>query len=286
MNGEIPYGYFALSVIFISPLIVCEGCSNFTSTHEKAYGNAPSQKADSSYKLVWADEFNESHISHLKWTFEHGLSNDNWPKYWGNNELEYYTSRSKNAKIQNGKLVITARKEDYREMHYTSARLKTAPQHSWLYGKFKARIKLPHGAGIWPAFWMMPGTNSYGPWPKSGEIDIMELIGDKPSIVYGTVHYGNHASRGDKYSLNNGSFYQNYHTFSLQWEPDKIKWLVDGKQYFEVEKKNFPKGEWPFNRQFYIILNLAVGGTWPGSPDKNTEFPQQMKVDYVRVYQK
>jgi len=278
---------YVIRLLNLILVIIVYSCSPSTSVHEAKYGNNPAKNSGNKYHLVWSDEFNGAIINADNWTFESGLQNNNWPKYWGNNELEYYTDRPKNANIQNGNLVITARKEDYRGMHYTSARLKTAPNNSWLYGKFVARIKLPYGKGIWPAFWIMPETNSYGPWPQSGEIDIMELIGDQPSSVYGTAHFGaQNGTKGGKYTLKDSLFYQNYHTFTLQWEPDKLIWFVDGNEYLKIDKSDLPKGEWPFNRRFYIILNLAVGGNWPGNPDKNTQFPQKMKVDYVRVYQK
>ena len=236
------------------------------------------------YQLVWSDEFNEAKIDTSKWTFEIG----NRFNGWGNNELEYYTERPQNAKIQDGNLVITARKENYKGFHYTSARLKTRYKGDWKYGKIVARIKLPEGQGIWPAFWMMPTDNVYGGWPKSGEIDIMEMIGRYPATVYGTVHYGEHTHhhKGGKFTLRKGILHDTFHNFSVSWEPNKIQWSIDGKPYYQVTTDSLKPDLWPFKQRFYIILNVAVGGNWPGNPDSTSTYPQTMLVDYVRVYQK
>lgn len=235
------------------------------------------------YELVWSDEFNESRIDTSKWTFEQG----NGYNGWGNHELEYYTDRNENASIQDGDLVITARKENYKNRRYTSARMKTAFKGDWKYGKVEARIKLPAGQGMWPAFWMMPTDNVYGGWPKSGEIDIMEMIGRDPSTVYGTVHYGDHTHhyKGGKFTLSKGILHDTFHTYAIEWQPGKIQWLFDKKPYFQVTPDSLKPDSWPFKQRFYIILNLAVGGDWPGNPDSTTVFPQKMIIDYVRVYQ-
>lgn len=237
----------------------------------------------SKYKLVWSDEFNETVPDTSKWTFEQGTGYYGW----GNNELEYYTDRPENIGIQDGDLVIEARKEDYKGSRYTSARIKTAFKGDWKYGKVEARIKLPVGQGIWPAFWMMPTDKVYGGWPKSGEIDIMEMIGKNPSTTYGTVHFGEktHHYKGGKYTLPKGILHDGFHNYAIEWQPDKIQWLFDGKSYYQVTPDSLKPDLWPFSQRFYIILNLAVGGQWPGDPDSTTVFPQKMLVDYVRVYQ-
>jgi len=175
---------------------------------------------------------------------------------------------------------------------YTSARLATRNKGDWLTGRFEIRAKLPYGQGIWPAIWMLPTDWEYGGWPNSGEIDIMELIGHEPASVYGTLHYGRpHTYTGDHYDLAGGeTFADGYHVFALEWEPGEIRWYVDGVHY-QTQTEWFTsssKGTHPapFDRRFHLIINVAVGGAWPGYPDETTVFPQTMHVDYVRIYQK
>ncbi|HLP17388.1 MAG TPA: family 16 glycosylhydrolase [Bacteroidota bacterium] len=237
------------------------------------------------YKLVWSDEFDSSAIDKSKWVFELGAGG------WGNNELEYYTSRTANAYIDSGCLVIKALREDYPPLtlanHYTSARMKTQGKASWKYGKIEARIKLPYGQGIWPAFWMLGDNISSVGWPKCGEIDIMEMIGGadpRDRTVYGTGHWdvnGAHSSKGSSKALSAGRFADDFHIFSIVWKPTYITWYLDGVQYFVLDITN----QSAFQNNQFILLNLAVGGNWPGVPDLSTVFPQTMKVDYVRVYQ-
>jgi beta-glucanase (GH16 family) len=241
------------------------------------------------WDIVWQDNFNGNSIDSSKWNFVQGGGG------YGNNELENYTNRPQNARVEDGHLVIQAQKEDYQGNQYTSAKLTTEGKGDWTYGRFEIRAKLPKGQGMWPAIWMMPTDyNLYSGWPACGEIDIMELLGNDPSTVYGTLHYGlpwKHT--GTSYSLtNNQNFSDSYHTFTLDWEPGEIRWYVDGVLY---QKQNnwysqnanaaapytYPA---PFDRNFYLQLNLAVGGAWPGNPDATTSFPQQMDVDYVKVY--
>lgn len=188
--------------------------------------------------------------------------------------------------------MISALRENYRGSRYTSARLVTKNKGDWLYGRFEIRAKLPYGQGIWPAIWMLPTDWEYGGWPISGEIDIMELVGHEPGTVYGTIHYGNpHTYTGAHYSLPAGqTFADDYHVFALEWEPGEIRWYVDGYPY-QTQTEWFTsstKGVYPapFDKRFHLILNVAVGGVWPGYPDETTVFPQVMSVDYVRVYQK
>lgn len=243
---------------------------------------APVPPAPSGWNLVWSDEFNGPNGSapdSSKWAYETGGA-------WGNGtELQYYTNRTANAYQQNGNLYITARKESYSGNSYTSARLSTQNLGDWKYGRFEVRAILPKGQGIWPAIWLMPTTSAYGGWPKSGEIDIMELLGQNPNKMYGTAHYPN-SSGGDAssqgiYNLpNSGSFADGYHVFALEWEAGQIRWYVDGVKYYTFNKST------PFDQKFYFILNIAVGGNWPGAPNSSTVFPTSMVVDYARVYQR
>ncbi|MBN2000697.1 family 16 glycosylhydrolase [candidate division KSB1 bacterium] len=234
------------------------------------------------WALVWSDEFNDETINPAIWTRQTGGHG------WGNNELQYYTDRDDNAFLQEGMLIIKAMKENYQGNNYTSARLTSRNKKSFRYGKIEARIKLPYGQGIWPAFWMM-GVN-YGSvgWPKCGEIDIMEMIGgdNRENIVHGTVHWdhdGNYASYGKSFKLNSGTFAQDFHIFYIIWENNKIEWYVDDVRYNVIDIT--PDALSEFHQEFFIQLNLAVGGRWPGNPDGSTEFPQKLTIDYVRVYQ-
>jgi beta-glucanase (GH16 family) len=234
------------------------------------------------YELVWSDEFDYSVLPDPgKWTFETGPA-------WTNNELQYYTNRLENAEVRDSILVITARKESYGGRDYTSARIVTYNDGLWWrYGKIEARIKLPYGQGIWPAFWMLGRNFSSVGWPECGEIDIMEMIGGegRENTVHGTAHWdnnGSHASYGNSVTLSSGTFADDFHLFSIEWNAEKILWKMDGEQFHVIDIT--PAGLSEFQGEFFIILNLAVGGNWPGSPDATTVFPQELQVDYVRVY--
>jgi len=233
------------------------------------------------YQLVWSDEFDSTAINTSNWTHETGGSG------WGNNEWEYYTNRPVNSYIENGSLVIEAKKESYGGKNYTSARMITKGKKYFTYGKIEARIKLPYGKGIWPAFWTLGENISTIGWPSCGEIDIMELIGGgtNDKKVYGTAHWesNGHASYGGNYSLATGIFADAYHVFSIVWNSKSIQWFVDGSKYVTIDIT--PAGLAAFHKNNFILLNLAVGGNWPGYPDATTIFPQKMYVDYVRVYQ-
>jgi beta-glucanase (GH16 family) len=242
------------------------------------------------WKLVWEDSFNTSEIDTTKWNFVEG----GWG--FGNDEWQYYTNRSKNARIENHQLVIEADKEKYKNQFYTSAKLTTKGKADWKYGRFSIRAKLPEGQGIWPAIWMMPtDMEAYSGWPACGEIDIMELVGHKPETVHGTLHYGvPHTYTGESFTLPDKKFSDDFHVFTLDWDPNEFKWYVDDVLYAKQTdwfSKNINDGckhpyPAPFNREFYLQLNLAVGGKWPGYPDESTIFPQKMLIDYVRVYQR
>ncbi len=229
------------------------------------------------WTLVWGDEFSGTTIDRSNWTFDIGAGG------WGNNELEFYTDRPVNARVEDGKLVIEARKEEFgiRGNPYTSARMTTQKLHEWTSGRIEARIKIPYGQGIWPAFWLL-GTSAS--WPTGGEIDIMENIGKEPSIVHGSLH-GPTYSKTSTFTLDTGKFADDYHVYAVEWYADHIDWFVDNHKYF-TQSTDTVKGKWVFNNPaFYIILNVAVGGGWPGNPDETSVFPQYMYVDYVRVYQ-
>ncbi len=254
---------------------------------------APTQRG---WRLIWNDEFDGAS----------GAPPDprNWEREiggggWGNNEWEYYTDSPDNACLNGeGSLVITARAATpeqhtlpcwYGTCRYTSARLLTRNRFEMTYGKAEARLKIPFGQGIWPAFWML-GTNMHEiGWPACGEIDIMENIGREPATIHGTVHgpgYCGGQAIGGAYSLpNNTRLHEQFHTFAVEWEAAEIRWLMDDIPYFQFTPARVPQGaSWVFDHPFFLLLNVAVGGHWPGYPDETSTFPQTMLVDYVRVY--
>jgi beta-glucanase (GH16 family) len=241
------------------------------------------------WELVWNDEFVGRSIG------DHWLHEVN-ADGGGNNELQYYTDRPENSFVENGSLHIVARKEYYegpaRTRAYTSARINTSESVDWKYGRFEIRAKLPEGQGIWPAIWLLPTDSVYGTWAASGEIDIMELIGNLPGRVHGTLHYGGqwpiNTHSGTFFDLLIGEkFSDGFHVFTLIWEEDAFHWYVDGAHYQTQTEWNTVGHPYPapFDQEFHMVLNVAVGGNWPGKPDDTTEFPQEMVVDYVRVYQ-
>ena len=228
------------------------------------------------WNLVWSDEFNQSSIQSSNWNFETGGGG------WGNNELEYYTNRPQNATINNGQLNIIARQESYSGSNYTSARMNTNGLHSWTYGKVEAYIKLPSGQGMWPAFWML-GTNiGQVGWPQCGEIDIMERVNSQTTIE-GTIHWEDNGAAS--YGGNTTFDPTQYHLYSIVWDSASITWYLDNTQYWTANIANNINNTTAFHQPLYILLNLAVGGQWPGNPDGTTTFPDTMYVDYVRVYQ-
>ena len=239
------------------------------------------------YKLVWSDEFNSNSLNEKDWSFENG---DGCPDNcgWGNHELEFYTSKNENLFFQEGKMIIQAKKETFSRKEYTSSKIVSRGKKTFKFGRIDFRAKLPKGQGIWPTFWMMPEKNIYGGWPKSGELDIMEMIGKEPNKTYGTLHFGpgpGSVQLGGNHSLPSGIFNDEFHVFSLEWKKDEIKWLLDGKVYSTHSISEFGSNNYPFNEDFFFIINLAVGGDWPGNPDNTTYMPQSLIVDYVRVYQ-
>lgn len=279
---------------------------------------ALSAPAPPEWKLVWSDEFDGKEIDPTKWAFDLGNGFYDpkakaWIAGWGNDELECYTDRRENARVEGGMLHIRAVKEPYEGFRYTSARLKTrkpdkTPLFAKAYGRIEFRAKLPTGRGVWPALWMLPQDEHYGGWAASGEIDIMEARGQEPNKVLGTLHFGSawpkNLHEGGEYIFPKGESIADFHAYALEWEPGAMRWYVDGHLY---QTRTFwwssgrrdggggvnPKNEselnpWPapFDRPFYLVMNLAVGGKFLGNPDDSTKFPAEMVVDYVRVYDK
>jgi len=235
--------------------------------------------------LAWSDEFDGKEIDKAKWRYEVGGHG------FGNNEQQFYTDRGDNSLVEDGALVIKAQAEKFQNRSYTSAKLQS--RAAWTYGRFEFRVKMPRGKGIWPAIWMMPSDlKKYGGWPQCGEIDILEQLGHEPNRVYGTLHFGNPhpaSGKGASAALKQGSLVDDWHEFALEWYPGELRWFVDGELY-QVQNDWFTSGgggaAWPapYDRDFYLQLNVAVGGGWPGNPDATTVFPQVLKVDYVRVF--
>ncbi|WP_288955711.1 glycoside hydrolase family 16 protein [uncultured Polaribacter sp.] len=253
--------------------------------------NNETQITTTKSELVWADEFDTNGgVDQSKWKFDLGDGSAQGLPGWGNNELQYYTNRSENIEVKDGMLHITAKRETFMGANYTSAKILTKGLYETTYGRFEARIKLPWGKGLWPAFWML-GDDSNGTvaWPNIGEIDIMEYRGQQPTITHGSVH-GPGYSGGNpitkSYELTNDRFDTGFHIFGIEWGENYINYYVDDVLYNQITPADLPEGtEWVFNsNQFYIILNLAVGGNFLDNPDGNTVFPQTMIVDYVRVY--
>ena len=232
------------------------------------------------WELVWQDEFDGPEINAANWTHEMGGHG------WGNAESQYYTDQPGNSFIENGHLVIQALEENILGKRYTSARMVTKGKFEQAYGRIEGRIQVPYGQGIWPAFWSLGNNFPETPWPLSGEIDIMEHIGKEPQHVYGTVHgpgYSGDSGVGGSFMLRSGALSDDFHVFAIEWEPEEIRWYIDDQHYHTITPADLP-GEWVYDHPFFLILNVAVGGYWPGYPDETTVFPQQMRVDYIRVY--
>ena len=233
--------------------------------------------------LVMEDNFDvEGAPNSQIWGFDIGTGENGW----GNQELQYYTDRSTNVKVENGVLLITAQQESFEGSSYTSARLLTKDLFEQRYGRFEARIRLPYGQGIWPAFWMLGADIDENPWPGAGEIDIMEYRGQNPTVLVGSVHgpgYSGGQAISKEYTLENDRFDTGFHIFGIEWGPEYINFYVDDVLYNQITPEDVT-GAWVFDKPFYILMNLAVGGTFVGSPNAETEFPQTMIVDYVRVY--
>jgi len=244
--------------------------------------------------LSWYDEFDGSRVDPTRWSFELGTGSQFGLNGWGNNELQYYTSRTTNARVADGLLTITARRESYGGQAYTSSRLTTRGHFAQTGGRFEMRAALPLGQGLWPAFWMLPATSSYGGWAASGEIDIMEARGQDPGKVVTTIHYGgswpNNEYRGVTLTLPQGGSIADFHTYAVEWDVSptpQLRWYIDDRLAWQTSDWSSSGGAYPapFDKPFNLMLNLAVGGNFVGGPDGSTPFPATMQVDYVRAYQ-
>ena len=277
-------GRSPILVLWLWPLVACG------SSVPDSAGPGPTS---SPRTLVWSDEFDGAAgagVDRSRWTFDIGGGG------WGNEELETYTDRAANASLDgNGNLVIVANRETFTgpdgiERPYTSARLKTQGIFAHAYGRFEGRLQIPYGQGIWPAFWLLGADITTVGWPACGEIDIMENIGREPSTVHGSLHAPRSGtgpgSTTASFALPAGQrFADDFHVFAVEWEPNQVRFYVDGNLYQTRTPADLPAGtRWVFDHPFFVILNVAVGGSWPGSPDATTTFPQRMRVDYVRVY--
>ncbi|MBL7833922.1 MAG: glycoside hydrolase family 16 protein [Cyclobacteriaceae bacterium] len=236
-------------------------------------------------RLVWSDEFsNPGAPDTSKWSYDLGGHG------WGNNELQYYTNDARNVRVENGNLVIEARKDSFENKAYTSSRIISKHKGDWLYGRIEVRARLPKGKGTWPAIWMLSTDWKYGDWPASGEIDIMEHVGYDPEVVHGTIHTEayNHVKQTQKEGkITVTGAQDDFHIYAVDWREDKMEFFVDNKLYHTVERdpKDDFKG-WPFDQKFHLLMNIAVGGNWGGKEGVDESiWPQQMIVDYVRVYE-
>lgn len=268
-------------------LSLCTFCIAATLFWGCSEQNEPEEKFTN---LVWSDEFDtDGAVDPQKWIFDIGTGAEIGLPGWGNQEQQYYTDRPENIKVEGGMLHITARRESFNGSNFTSAKILTRGLFETTFGRFEASIKLPFGQGIWPAFWLL-GNDSNGTviWPQIGEIDIMEYRGQQPTIIHGSIHGPGYAAGNavtDSYQLNNARFDTKFHVFAIEWGPDYIDFYVDDVLYNTITPADVGSNQWVFNdNTFYIILNVAVGGTFVGPPNDGTPFPQTMLVDYVRVY--
>lgn len=300
MNKTKTYKIDLKGFLLMSFLLLAIFCTSSCSTDE-------TQTVANFTQLVMSDEFDtDGALDTSIWSYDIGTGENGW----GNSELQYYTDRSENVTVQNGILVITANKESFNGSSYTSARISTKGKFDQKYGRFEARIRLPWGQGIWPAFWLLGDNIDEVSWPYCGEIDILEFRGQQPTQVLGTIHGPGYSAGGSiskSYNLENDRFDTGFHIFGIEWGPQYINFYVDDVLYNQITPENLPTGappehlcdelpeercnefkarwnKWAFDQPFYIIMNLAVGGNFVGSPNNETVFPQTMLVDYVRVY--
>lgn len=267
--------------LFILLAILFSGCKN-ASSYETI--TTPT----GTWQLVWDEEFDYTGLpDSTKWSYD--TEGNSWG--WGNNEAQYYTAGdTANAYVKEGLLTITARIDSMGGKRYTSARLITKGKGDWLHGRFEIRAKLPTGLGTWPAIWMLPTDWEYGGWPASGEIDIMENVGYDPDTIIGSAHTQsyNHVQGTEKNAkINVPTSYTDFHLYALEWEEDEYRVFVDDNHYFTFKNEGTGYAEWPFDKQFHLLLNLAVGGNWGGQKGiDDSLFPHQFQIDYVRVYKK
>jgi beta-glucanase (GH16 family) len=245
--------------------------------------------AEEGWELVWSDEFDGDTINPANWTYDIG----GWG--WGNGEAQYYTDRPENARVENGLLVIESRQEKYEDKYYTSARLITQGLQAFQYGRIEARIKVPEGAGLWPAFWMLGNDFNRNPddpvdsnWPHVGEVDIMEYVGREPDLIMGTAHGPGYSGAGGlgRWNRQDYDIADEFHTYAVEWSENEISWFYDGEPYYTLTPEIVGDREWVFNKKFFLLLNLAVGGQLAGTIGLDTRFPANLYVDYVRVYQR
>jgi beta-glucanase (GH16 family) len=261
-------GVISISILLIS-------CNN---------KNAPKTSDTNPEKLVWSDEFNSTGLPDAnKWNYDVGGHG------WGNNELQFYTEkRQENARVENGNLVIEARKESWQGKDYTSARLVSKGKGDWKYGRIEVRAKIPAGRGTWPAIWMLASSDPLA-WPDDGEIDIMEHVGFDQGRIHGTIHskkYNHVIGTQKSATIMVPDCSTDFHVYGLQWTADSIKVSIDGNPYFKFANEQTGKDAWPFNQPFHLLLNIAVGGNWGGAQGVDTTiFPARMEIDYIRVYQ-
>ncbi len=244
---------------------------------------------DGKWKLVWSDEFDGKSLDYSKWEAEVNAFGG------GNDEMQLYTDRKENVRVEDGSLVIEARKDNPNMQgtvrEYSSGRVRTKHRGDWNYGKFEIRAKLPAGEGVWSAVWMLPTEEKYGGWAASGEIDIIEINGKSPETGHFTIHHGggwpNNRQSGGTNKLAKGKYTDDFHVYAIAWQEKSIRWLVDGKQVHEEKDWQSSGGRFPapFDQKFHLLLNLAIGGRFVGRPSDKTEFPKRMVVDYVRVYE-
>ncbi len=235
------------------------------------------------WKLVWHDEFDGSELDRTKWEYDQG-------GLWNNGELQFYTARKENVRVEDGHLVLEARAEAYFGNDFTSGRIKSQGKASFRFGRIEARMQVPPGQGLWPAFWLLGDDYATTGWPGCGEIDVVEVIGREPASAHGTAHGASFHGAGGlhaAYTLPGDALSDAEHVYAVEWEPGEIRWYVDDVQYHVVTPRDLPRPEeWPFDKPFFLIVNLAVGGGWPGDPDATTPFPARLRVDWVRVYQR
>jgi beta-glucanase (GH16 family) len=266
---------FLFVVLFISVSFMSCSCKKDSKT---TVTQPPVVTVDTpkTYKLVWSDEFDSTDISVANWNFETGGNG------WGNHEKEYY--QKDNASVAGGNLIITAKKETVGSNNYTSSRMTTLAKREFTYGKIEARIRIPVGQGLWPAFWLLGANINTVNWPECGETDIMEHI-NTDSLLYGTLHWNNngHVSSGNKVPVDSIA---NFHVYTIEWDAKSIHWSVDSTDYHQVDITGGINNTGTFQKPFFIILNLAVGGDWPGQTIDEAKLPANMYVDWVRVYQK
>lgn len=276
-----------INTLLITTLVACKGPDSAIPAPTPAPPVSVTSPTPATPKLVWSDEFEKAGLPDPgKWAYDIGGNG------WGNNELQYYTDRRpENARIENGKLVIEARKEDYQSRKYTSARLLTLGKTTWKYGRVEAMAKLPKGIGTWPAIWMLGENIGTAGWPKCGELDIMEHVGYEEGVVHGTVHTldYNHTKgtqKEGKVTVNNVT--SEFHLYAIEWTDKQIDFFVDSQKYYTVQRSVLggSEAQWPFDQPFFLILNLAVGGNWGGLKGVDDSiWPQRMEVDYIRIYQ-